>query len=111
MGFAHVPGALTDRRTINELLTERSSEKFVTKLNALGGKDRKIFFFISKQFVGPWEGAYLTLTLLRQNNPDGVSLGFPPDSRSSVSTPLLNVVEFDLGGAYLYEITTAEAMR
>jgi hypothetical protein len=113
MGFANVPGTLTDRpiNTINEILSANSSEELVTKLNALGAKDKKIFFFISKRFAGYWDGAYLTLTRLRQINPNGVSLGFPPNSRSSVSTPLLHVVEFDLGAAYLYEITTAEEIR
>ncbi len=122
MRFAHVPHAVTDRRTINEIVTASSSEELVTKLNALGAKDKKIFFFISKQYAkdgvrvqrdvsGGWAKAVNIFSLLRQNNPDGVSLGAPPDSASSLSTPLLHVVEFDLGAAYLYEITTAEAMR
>ncbi len=116
MLFAHVPDTVTDRRIVNEIVTASSLEELVTKLKALGARDKKIFFFISKQFArdgvrvqrdvsGGWGKPVTIFSLLRQNDPDGVSLGALPDPTSSVSPPLLHVVEFDLGAAYLYEIT------
>ena len=115
--FADVPGTVTDRRVINDIVTASSSEELASRLNALGANEGKILFFISKRFardgvrvnpnaLGGSSGPFTILTLLRQNNPNGVSLGARTLSTSSAPIPVLDVVELDLGAAYLYEIST-----